>query len=356
MSVRFEDRVILKPENLVEFKTALTPKEEELVSIVNSEISEDRNCFIYATYTGAEETNVTDRLKEVIETNCNLKGRVYILRSDSPSATEREAHIKQKATEGYRVFITNPKCVETGLDFCFKKDGQFYNYPTLIFYQVSYELSVMWQASRRAYRLSQSEECRNYYLGYANTLQASALQIMGEKQVAASAVQGKFSADGLAAMANGVDPRVKLAQMLAEGDTSDRKSLENMFDALSSSDDSSDDTNYGEWSQPLYYEVMGIEESAVTPETIDTFIINEVSVVETEVKSEEKSEVKLSVETKKAGKAVKKAVDNQLSLFDFFDNFTAEEKAELKAMPVGKKAGKTKKIEGQTSLFDLLAC
>lgn len=352
MSAKFEDNIILKPPSLDYFKDSLTPKEKELVSIVNDELSEGRNCFVYATYTGAEETDVTGRLKSVIERECNLKGRVYVLQSSSPQATEREAFIKKKASEGIKVFITNPKCVETGLDFCFWKDGQWYNYPTLIFYQVSYELSVMWQASRRGYRLCQTEECRNYYLGYENTLQAAALQIMGEKQVAASAVQGKFSADGLAAMANGVDPRVKLAQMLSDGDTSDRKSLENMFDALNSANNSDEDS-YGEWSQPLYHEVMGIKETFVpleneqvsifdfAVETVDEATLSDV--FDTEIVAEEAVEVKAEP--------------------DFFDLFfgtavvTQTRPKTVTAIvtpaPVQAKTGKKgkKTIEGQMSLF-----
>ena len=62
-------------------------------------------------------------------------------------------------------------------------------------------------------------------------------------------------------------------------------------------------------------------------------------------------------ETETKTETSSKAVQTeQMSLFDFFNCFTAEEKAELKASPVGKKAGKTKKCEGQVSLFDLIAC
>ena len=55
--------------------------------------------------------------------------------------------------------------VLTLLDFAFKYNGHHYNYPTLIFYQTGYNLATIWQASRRAFRLNQKSECRNYYLG-----------------------------------------------------------------------------------------------------------------------------------------------------------------------------------------------
>ena len=162
--------------------------------------------------------------------------------------------------------------VLTLLDFCYWFEGKWYNYPTLIFYQISYELAVIWQASRRAYRLIQTEECRNYYIGYTDTLQAAALQIMAEKQVAASAVQGKFSVEGLSALAKGVDPRLKLAQMLAEGDNSSRESLENMFDVLNNSHEGDGDDLYDDYEPPLtYYELMGFEETVSTMEELSLF-------------------------------------------------------------------------------------
>lgn len=65
---------------------------------------------------------------------------------------------------------------------------------------MGYNLFTLWQASRRHYRLNQDVECRTFYLAYANTIQEEVIRIKGEKQVATSAIQGKFSAEGLAAM------------------------------------------------------------------------------------------------------------------------------------------------------------
>lgn len=261
MSTVFDDCMIASVPEHPEYLERLLPKEEKLVEIIKGELEEDRSCFVYCSYTGEAETNITGRLKEVIEKHCNLKGQVYVLTSTNPSPIKREQFLHEKAAEGYRVIICNPRCVETGLDLCFWFKGKWYNYPTLIFYQMSTALSVVWQASRRAYRLIQTEECRNYYLGYENTLQASILQLMAEKQVAASAIQGKFSVEGLSSLAKGVDPRVKLAQMLSDGDVSSRETLENMFDVLNKDVDNLEKDTYSGWIQPkTYYELMGIEE------------------------------------------------------------------------------------------------
>jgi len=272
-----EDVLVAAVSNFEEYETLdnLLPKEEKLVEIVNKELEEGRNCFVFASYTGSSETNITYRLQRIIEKHCNLKGRVEIIHPRSPSASKREQWMHKKAAEGIKVFISNPKCVETGLDFCFTYKGKNYNYPTLIFYQMSYELPVIWQASRRAYRLIQTVECRNYYLAYEGTLQTAALEIMAAKQVATAAIQGKFSTEGLSAMAKGVDTRTQLAASLARNDMSDRKSLENMFDVINYHNNKEGEDIYGEYIQPkTYYELMGTSKEVAGYAPFDSSIFS----------------------------------------------------------------------------------
>lgn len=234
---------------------SLSSKEKKVIEIVRSEQAENRNVFIYAEYTGSPTTCVTYRLKEIIERHCKLKGKVAILESTSPSASEREAWMRKMASKGIRVFITNPRCVATGLDFCFKENGIAYNYPTLIFYQMGYSLFTIWQASRRHYRLNQTKECRTYYMAWSATAQEAVISMIAEKQAATSAIQGKFSTEGLAAMANGTDDRLKLAQALSNLDSITGNGLQEMFDVLSADDS---DGNYGNYKQMiLLKELLG---------------------------------------------------------------------------------------------------
>lgn len=267
-SAIYENTVIAPVDNHdVYAEGALLPKEEELVSIIKNEIAENRNVFVYASYTGDGEYNVTNRLKGIIEDHCNLHGRVQILMATSPEPRKREAYIKKLAEKGTKVIITNPKNVETGLDFCFTYNGKKYNFPTLVFYQISYEMAVMWQASRRGYRLNQTEECRNYYLGYEDTLQLTALELMAAKQVATSAIQGKFSTEGLSAMARGVDTRTQLAAALAKNDVTSTSTLAGMFDAINQANNSNTENSYGDYVLPkTYYEVIGESEPIVEDE------------------------------------------------------------------------------------------
>lgn len=49
--------------------------------------------------------------------------------------------------------------------------------------------------------MNQTMECRTYYMAYEGTAQAKVIELIAEKQVATAAIQGKFSVEGISAMA-----------------------------------------------------------------------------------------------------------------------------------------------------------
>lgn len=248
--------IIAKPYNYPSYANPnnLLSKEKKLIEIVNKEQKEGRNIVVYAEFTGSPETCVSYRLKEILELHCNLKGQVEIIDSSYPAASKREEWMHKKAAEGIKVFITNPRNVETGLDFCFDYKGVSYNFPTLIFYQMGYSLFTIWQASRRHYRLNQRKECRTYYLAVKNTIQEAVIGLIAEKMAATSAIQGKFSTEGLSAMANGIDARMKLAQALSDMDNSTGSDLQGMFDVINQDD--FDDSKYKNYRPMLTLEEL----------------------------------------------------------------------------------------------------
>lgn len=270
--------VVCIPDSFDEYRKAdrLTNKENKLIELIKSELKENRNCVVFADYTASPETCVSYRIKDILMTHLGLyDNEVVVLESASPPAVKREAWIHKKASEGAKVFITNPKCVETGLDLCFEYEGAKYNYPTLLFYQMGYNMFTIWQASRRAYRLNQTEECRNYYIASEGTVQPAVIKLIAEKQVATAAIQGHFSAEGLAAMAQGVDARLRLVQALASNDTESQNELQNMFDVIAAS--KGDDTSYADYRPMLTFdELMGrTEKETGDVEDIFDFIDND---------------------------------------------------------------------------------
>lgn len=203
----------------------LYPKEKALVDLIQKEISEGRNCVVFSIYSGENgDKDTLPRIASVIEKNCDLQGKVDILRSTTVKAEAREDWIQCSVKRGTRVVVCNPRLVETGLDLI--------EHPTLIFYSTGYSLFTVWQASRRAYRLIQKKDCRVFYMAYKQTLQDDCLSIMASKKVATAAIQGSFSSEGLAAMAQGVDPQVLLAQALMNGSSVKDSEMERMFSKI----------------------------------------------------------------------------------------------------------------------------
>ena len=217
--------IAAKPKHF-DMTNELLPKEEKLVDIISEEVEQGRNVFVYCEYTGDGFQKITDRIKQVIEDYCGLEGKVQVIESSSPAASKREQWIHKKASEGIKVFICNPKVCETGLDFRFSHDGKIYNYPTLVFLQMGTNLFTIWQASYRHYRLNQTEKCKTYYLCYQGTNQEKIIELMANKMVASKALSGKFSSEGLAALANGIDPRVALLNSLMNDSYKDELSEE----------------------------------------------------------------------------------------------------------------------------------
>jgi hypothetical protein len=356
--------LLAKPDNFPEYEDedTLLPKEEALIQILNDELREGRNCFVYAEYTASPSTCVTERLSRIISRNCSLvEGEVQILHSESPEASKRESWIQDKAVQGARVVITNPKCVETGLDFCFTKNGQFYNYPTIIFYQMGYSLQTIWQAAHRHFRLNQIEDCRTYYMAYAGTIQQAVISIIAKKMNATAAIQGRFSGEGLAAMAEGVDTKVILAKALQDKDMGDlQDDLQAMFDVKAA--DNGDDTFANIEKMKVFEEVTGRPyervASAVNVSPVKTVravkIVNHSDETVTEKQVTKKD---ISMEVLTLEQNAKAVVGNIDDIWDFFESQVDEAIVTLKkATKKASEKKKSKKEQRQALLSELGSC
>lgn len=103
----------------------------------------------------------------------------------------REAWYERQSRQGVQVVISHPKLVSLGLDLLEFKD--------LIFWETGYSLYTLRQASRRSWRLGQTEDVTVKYFAYARTAQETCLRLMGRKLLVAMGMEGKFSAEGLQA-------------------------------------------------------------------------------------------------------------------------------------------------------------
>lgn len=170
----------------------LWPKERKLLEILRQEKAQGRQCWVFCVYTSTHP--VLERLEKVVR---DAGFTVKLLNADKVPTKNRSAWIARNAP-GVDVIISHPQPVRTGLTL-FDVMGA-HNFPSLIFYETGYDLFTLRQASRRSWRIGQKHPCRVYYLYYRETMQARAMALMAQKLEASLALEGQFSAEGLAAM------------------------------------------------------------------------------------------------------------------------------------------------------------
>ena len=87
----------------------------------------------------------------------------------------------------------------------------------------------MRQASRRSWRIGQTEPVQVVFMAYRNTLQADALKLVARKLLSSLAVEGELPEDGLAAYGDdGDDLMLALARKIVAGEE-DAGSVESVF-------------------------------------------------------------------------------------------------------------------------------
>ncbi|MEL7432642.1 MAG: helicase-related protein, partial [Chloroflexota bacterium] len=126
----------------------LYAKEEALVELVTDRLNQHRPVVIYARQTATKD--IQPRIEKIIQEN--VPGAVTYVLKNTVAADRRERVIEQQIQAGVNVLICNPELVKTGLDLI--------NFPTLIFYEIVFNLSTLLQAASRSYRLNQErDEC-----------------------------------------------------------------------------------------------------------------------------------------------------------------------------------------------------
>ncbi|MCD6345728.1 MAG: DEAD/DEAH box helicase [Anaerolineae bacterium] len=155
--------------------TDLLPKEEWLVNFVKAERAAGRKVLVFVRQSGTRD--IQPRLKSILS-HAGL--RTDVLHSNI-STRRREAWINRRAP-GLDALICNPRLVQTGLDLV--------QFSTVVFYEIQYDLYVIWQSMRRVWRLGQDKPVRVVFTAYEDTLEANAIQLMGKKMKAAQLLYG----------------------------------------------------------------------------------------------------------------------------------------------------------------------
>ncbi|MEO8391549.1 MAG: helicase-related protein [Chloroflexota bacterium] len=167
-------------------------KEQALIDLVKDELSVNRPCVIYLRQTATRD--IQPRIEALLRQHVPT-ANTFIL-SNRVEAEKREAVIEREIARGVNVVLCNPELVKTGLDLIY--------FPTLIFYEIVFNLSTMMQSAGRSYRLNQTHaHCKVYYLFATDTMEQTAVQLMSRKQRAAKLLTGDIGLTGLDALTEG---------------------------------------------------------------------------------------------------------------------------------------------------------
>ena len=111
--------------------------------------------------------------------------------------------------------------MQTGLDLV--------DFPTIVWFETDYSVYTMRQASRRSWRIGQTQPVQVVFMAYRRTLQADALKLVAKKLQSSLAVEGELPEDGLAAFGDdGDDLMLALARKIVAGEE-DAGSVESVF-------------------------------------------------------------------------------------------------------------------------------
>jgi len=180
------DLLIANPTYIDLSNDKLLNKEKKLLATIKREVKEGRRVLVYNSYSGKK--GVSKRLMKVI----SEAGFTVAELTSNIKLEDREEWIEEQARKGVQVLLTNPQNVQTGLDII--------PYPTIYFYNLDYDVKVVRQAEKRAWRPNQDKECRIYYSFYEDTLQEDAIKLIGSKKKESLALEGVFSEDMLSSM------------------------------------------------------------------------------------------------------------------------------------------------------------
>lgn len=217
------------------------PKEKKLAELVRAQLDRGRKSWIFTEMTG-DRWDVTARLVNYLARHGVRAAVLRTQQNGGPKPEDREEWIARHSPNN-DVIISNPGLVKTGLDL--------YDFPNIIFYYCGDSTYTLRQASRRAWRLGQLQPCEVHYLVYGGLdesvtkaalqlrlarqalggdpddeesqvaadgytcLQSAALSLMAKKMEASLALEGEFTSEGLASMAESTDMQSALAKVIA---------------------------------------------------------------------------------------------------------------------------------------------
>ncbi|MDX4028332.1 helicase-related protein [Aliarcobacter skirrowii] len=202
-----QDEIFYEPEFTRE-DFGYTNKEKRLLEIVKDELAQGRKCLVYVHFSNK---GVGSDITEMLSNELPQYKSQFL--SPTIQAVKRQAYIRNNPCD---VLICNPELVKTGLDLL--------EFPTIIFYETTYNVFTLKQASRRSWRIGQKDNVKVIFMAYQDTPQHKALELIGAKVASANSLEGRLSGDDdLSSMGDEDDNiQLALAKAILKGESSSK--------------------------------------------------------------------------------------------------------------------------------------
>ncbi len=189
----FESNDLSKPPETVLIPGALARpdfgfnRDVAVIKAITDELAQGRRCIVACSQTQARDPR--PRLMNWLEA---LRIPAASLDSTTVDSMERQAWFARQVEEGVVVTLLNPALIAEGVNLL--------DWPTIINYGLpTYSLLTMSQFTKRHHRTGQDKPCKVLHYVYAGMLESTGLNIVGEKQNAASVINGDLDS-GLASL------------------------------------------------------------------------------------------------------------------------------------------------------------
>ncbi len=202
-----QDEIYYMPEFTRE-EFGYTNKEKRLLEIVKSELEQGRKCLVYVHFSNK---GVASDITEMLNNELPQYDTKFL--SPTIAANKRQSWIENNPSD---VLICNPELVKTGLDLL--------QFPTIVFYETTYNVFTLKQASRRSWRIGQKDDVKVIFMAYSDTPQHKALELIGAKVASANSLEGRLSGDDdLSSMADEDDNiQLALAKAILKGESASK--------------------------------------------------------------------------------------------------------------------------------------
>lgn len=180
-------------------------KEQKLIDIAKERKDNGEKMLIYVEYTNKLE--IAQRLVKLLRDN----GISAIHMDNSIKQGERQNWLIRQAQENnIDAVVVNPSLIDVGLNLL--------DYTTIIFYEISTQVTKIRQASQRSNRINQEHPVTVYFMYYKNTIQEDMLGAISQKLKASKAIEGDFSESALQNMTEDTDILTKLVNSLVKNE------------------------------------------------------------------------------------------------------------------------------------------